>query len=485
MASKKRFSYRLRLFIPIVTMMWVVVGVLVIYHYNREVKYRSDTINNQLQLVSNRIVDAYEHGDAMAPFMGFLDRYLTNSRLDAVIVQVYNEHDSITQTMGMPSSLRLMDMGETEQSEGAIMYADPDGHLQRFYHSSCSSMDGRCVVHIAMPYTVSVSEALLTESSFWLLVVAMAVTVTIMAWYTTKFLSRNVTMLRDFATDIEQHKFDPAMMPDFPHDELGDISRRIVRLYREKDDAIRRSERDHGIAINAMREQERIKTQMTNNINHELKTPIGVVRGYLDTICDTPDLDDAMRDKFLGRARQNIERLCSLLDDVSTMTRLEEGGANLPVTEVNFHDIIFNIENDLDASGLAGSLKFSYDLPVNCKVRGNVNLLTAMISNLIKNAAIHSHGTEMGLRLTIQSPNYYTFSFWDNGVGVREENLPRLFERFFREDTGRSRKVGGTGLGLPIVKSTVEALGGTISAHNRSTGGLEFNFTLRKWQDEA
>ena len=81
-----------------------------------------------------------------------------------------------------------------------------------------------------------------------------------------------------------------------------------------------------------------------------------------------------------------------------------------------------------------------------------------------------------------ESERYYTFSFYDNGTGVGEEHIPRLFDRFYRVDTGRSRKVGGTGLGLPIVKSTVEALGGTITVRNRSTGGLEFFFTLEKWK---
>ena len=87
----------------------------------------------------------------------------------------------------------------------------------------------------------------------------------------------------------------------------------------------------------------------------------------------------------------------------------------------------------------------------------------------------------MGLRMVVESEKYYTFSFYDNGTGVDAEHLPHLFERFYRIDAGRSRNFGGAGLGLPIVKSTVEALGGSISVHNRTGGGLEFVFTLKKW----
>ncbi len=162
--------------------------------------------------------------------------------------------------------------------------------------------------------------------------------------------------------------------------------------------------------------------------------------------------------------------------------RSEEGAGNVPVTGVDFHDLVFTIENDLTASGMAGNMAFNYNLPLDCIVKGNGTLLVGMVSNLIKNAAQHSHGTEMGLRLIVESEKYYTFSFYDNGTGVEPQHLPHLFERFYRIDAGRSRKVGGTGLGLPIVKNTVEALGGTITARNRSEGGLEFLFTLEKWR---
>lgn len=107
-------------------------------------------------------------------------------------------------------------------------------------------------------------------------------------------------------------------------------------------------------------------------------------------------------------------------------------------------------------------------------------MLTSAISNLFKNAAIHSRGTRIGMSLVSESENFYTFSFWDNGQGVSEEHIPHLFERFYRVDAGRSRKSGGTGLGLPIVKNTIDSLGGAISVYNRSKGGLEFLFTLKK-----
>lgn len=154
-----------------------------------------------------------------------------------------------------------------------------------------------------------------------------------------------------------------------------------------------------------------MKRELTNNLNHELKTPIGVIRGYIDTILSTPDMDDQTRTRFLQRAQQNVNRLCTMFEDVSTMTRLEEAGAKIPLTDVNFHDLLFTLENDMNDSGIYGNMEFSYDVPINCHVRGNSTLLSGMISNLAKNASIHSHGTKMGVKLVIESPQFYTFAF--------------------------------------------------------------------------
>lgn len=482
MALKKQFniSYRTRLLIPVVGMMWFVVAVLVYVNYQREVRYREEMVNNRLRMVQNRVVGYYEDGDNLQERLEFIESYIKESLIDGVRLAVFNENDSLLCSIGDISELDFKEL-PIKAADNVVRLDDHSDDL--YYYRMLTSVDGRCIVHIAMPYTSNIASAINTEMGFWIFVVTMVLFATLMAYYSTKYLTRNVRMLKNFALSLENDRGGSVVMPDFPHDELGEVSRRLVSMYREKDDAIARSEREHRIAINAMREQERIKRELTNNINHELKTPVGVVRGYLDTICETPDIDEATRNRFLERARQNVNRLCSLLDDVSTMTRLEDGASSLPLSAVNIHDIVYNIENELPVTGLAGDMKFVSDLPINCVVMGNENLLSAMICNLIKNAAIHSHGTEMGIKLIVESAKFYTFAFYDNGVGVKDVNLPRIFERFFREDSGRSRKVGGTGLGLPIVKNTIEALGGTVSAHNRSNGGLEFHFTLQKWEE--
>ena len=128
-------------------------------------------------------------------------------------------------------------------------------------------------------------------------------------------------------------------------------------------------------------------------------------------------------------------------------------------------------------------MTFTYSVPDDCFIKGNYSLLMGAIMNLVKNSVAYSKGTRMDLHLLTENHRFYTFVFADDGVGVPEESIPQLFERFYRVDKGRSRKAGGTGLGLPIVRSSLNTIGGSISVNNAETGGLEFVFTLQKWRN--
>lgn len=469
-----------------IAMVLGVMGLLFVYQYRREKRYREEQIQKQLDFINQRIINAYQRGVNMRPFINFLNEYFEDSDYDDISVSVFTD-GKLSFNVGLPI---LRDFMESPRPEPLRMASTKVAGLQKktvgnntVLLLASQSADGRIVVHTAMPYSVSLMESFSVSKDVWIMFGVIGAAAIILCLFTTRFLTRNITLLRDFADRAagDEGVFDTEQ---FPHDELGDISRQIVKIYHSKASAVERSEKEHKIALHAVEEKSRIKRELTNNINHELKTPIGVIKGYLDTIISNPDMDDSTRNRFLLRSQENVERLCNLLSDVSAMTRLEDGANNVPVTEIAFHDLVFTIENDLRVSGLSGGMTFNYNVPLDCMVMGNASLLVGMVSNLIKNAAQHSHGTEMGLNLIVESDKYYTFSFYDNGNGVEQQHLPHLFERFYRIDAGRSRKVGGTGLGLPIVKNTVEALGGTISAHNRSEGGLEFLFTLKKWVDE-
>lgn len=477
MGLKNKNSIRWRIFLPIVLAMWVIIGILIVFQYQHETEYRKSYINQQLNFINSRIIAAYEQNDDIKPFLNFISNYLDNSVFDQLKISAYDANDQLLYAIGRP----FKTPGEaTDAISDANGYIRTNAENKVYFYKVTKSDDGNLIIHTAMPWTASISDALRVDNTLLLTIFLFAlIAVTILAYFSTSFIVNNIKILREFARNANNpdFKIDESRLG---HDELGDISRDILKLYQGRVEANKRSEREHAVAIHAIEEKGRMQHQLTNNINHELKTPVGVIRGYLETVLTSEEMDQETQRYFLQRALDNVERLCTLLNDVSTMTRLENGSGKISFTEINMHDLVYTIHNDLNQAGALNNMDFDLSMPLECTVYANANLLTSAISNLFKNAAIHSRGTSIGMSLVSESEKFYTFSFWDNGQGVSEEHIPHLFERFYRVDAGRSRKSGGTGLGLPIVKNTIDSLGGAISVYNRSKGGLEFLFTLKK-----
>lgn len=491
---KHQLSYQWRLFLPLATILCIVFGLIIYYQYKREADYRAQIFGSELEMIDNRILNAYDEDVNLRTFLNFIQKFFKGSVFEGVRVSVYFD-GQLQYSLGTPipidnDGLTLrgygLDNSPTEGSErkiiaGRTVGSDEDGNCYLF--SKTKSSDGRVTVRTAMPYSDNVHDAIDVDTTVWLVIIGCLLTTLLVTYYFTNILSRNVVLLKDFAYRATTGgRFTGE--DKFPRNELGEISREIIKLYRERLKAMELIKKERKIAINAIKEKVKITRQLTNNINHEIKTPVGIIRGYLESIIADPEMDTATRNRFLDRMLMNVERLTDLLNDVSTMTRLENGADMIAVEKIDMHDLVYQIESDLPANNLSGNLEFSFDIPFECNVSGNYNLIQGMICGLIRNAALHSGGTEIGLRMISENKRFYVFSFYDNGNGVSSEHIPHLFERFYRVDTGRSRKMGGTGLGLPIVKSTIISLGGTISVHNRSTGGLEFIFTLPKWTEE-
>ena len=227
-------------------------------------------------------------------------------------------------------------------------------------------------------------------------------------------------------------------------------------------------------------EKIRIKKQLTNNINHELKTPVAAIQGYLETLLANPSLDAQRRTDFLEKSAAQTERLRRLLADISTITRMDEASQLIQKERVVLNDLIAEVTADMELKPADQRLRMNIDFPQQVEIVGSPSLLASIFRNLADNAAAYSGGRDIFIRLLSDTPEECTVSFADNGIGIGEEHLPHIFERFYRIDKGRSRKQGGTGLGLAIVKNAVAIHGGTITARERERGGLEFVFTLKK-----
>ena len=292
-------------------------------------------------------------------------------------------------------------------------------------------------------------------------------------------MSRNLRSL-DRAVAAMENGADIESMPQFANDELGDIARHIIALYGRLRDASNVIQREHDNALHEHQEKLRIKRQLTNNINHELKTPVAAIQGYLETMTTSKDMTTEERDAFIAKCYAHCQRLTQLLNDVSTITRLEDGSSRIECESVDLRTIVDEIASEVALLPDDKRMRMNIELPAPMQILGNSTLLMSIFKNLTDNAIAYSGGRDIYIRCIDVSSTMYTISFADNGIGVDNDHINHIFERFYRIDKGRSRKLGGTGLGLSIVKNAVLFHGGDIKVSNRKIGGLEFIFTLPK-----
>lgn len=229
--------------------------------------------------------------------------------------------------------------------------------------------------------------------------------------------------------------------------------------------------------------QTQLKQQLTQNVAHEFKTPVCSIQGYLETILTNyPDkLNEEQLKHFLQRCYTQSNRLNNLVKDMSQLIEISGNSQYIEKETVNLSSIIKNLQQEIGNKIVEQHITVVNDLPEVLLINGNSSMLYSVFRNLFDNAISYAGS---GCRITLScyrsDSEFYYFSFSDNGVGIPEEHLNRIFERFYRVDKGRSRKLGGTGLGLAIVKNAVILHGGMISARKSDEGGVEFVFTLRK-----
>lgn len=225
-----------------------------------------------------------------------------------------------------------------------------------------------------------------------------------------------------------------------------------------------------------------LKQEMTNNIAHELRTPVSSISGYLETLLDQKEMPADKRNLFIERTYTQVQRLSGLIRDISIITRIEEGHAQTESEKINIKSVVGELVEEFETCLKKKGNKIENNIKLDIFVNGNANLLYAIFRNLLDNANCYAgEGVVIKIDAFMDDANKYYFSVSDNGVGVSDEHLSKIFNRFYRIGEGRTRQDGGgSGLGLAIVRNAVLFHGGNISAKHSNEGGLEVIFSIAK-----
>ncbi len=251
---------------------------------------------------------------------------------------------------------------------------------------------------------------------------------------------------------------------------MGGLGFLLFRYARRMDERISREQQE---------KENRMRRELTQNIAHELKTPVASILGYTETILNSPGIDDEVKNQFIARTHAQARRLTTLLQDISTLNRMDYAKDLITMERVNISVLFADIAQETTFALQNRQMTLHNCLPESIIVKGNYSLLYSIFRNLIDNA-INYAGQGATIEVSAdQKPDYWHFTFKDNGIGIPSKHLTRIFERFYRIDKGRSRDMGGTGLGLSIVKNAVLLHGGNITVDAPDTGGLTFRFTIK------
>jgi len=570
-----------RLFLYFFSIFLLMLVIICFFQYQREKEFRTEQLDQQLITYNFTI---HRFITEQNPNWDKLDDYVHLFPDSALRVTVIDSLGTVTFDSSVKNGTQLSNhlnrpeivMANTEENGKAIRHSVSTG---KDYYYLAHHFPG-VYVRSALPYNVSLISMLKANTFFLYFMGIVLILASLALFFISRNFSQSIDRLRTFTQRAEKGEI-PDYEIEFPKDELGEISKNIVGLYkllyRTKDDVYKEREKlikhlqisqeglgifssdkkeilanthfiqytnilsdsqcessdeiftlpefddinefidqslqnneltrkrltvekggrifsvqcivfqDHTfeISMNDISVQEHeneLKRHLTQNISHELKTPVSSILGYMESILENPGLDPQRQRFFVERSFQQAQRLRDLLQDISTLNKIDEGKRLFEKENCNVTDVISDVLNDVHLQIEQKECAIVKNIKADLLILGNRSLVYSIFRNLLDNALAYA-----GEKLTIEincyreDDQYLYFSFSDNGIGVAEEHLNRLFERFYRVDKGRSRKMGGTGLGLAIVKNAVIFHRGTISAKNGPAGGLSFVFSLRKY----
>lgn len=428
MASVIKLSFHKRLFLQLIAFSWTIVVCFIGFQFLREKEYKSDFLSAQLQQYNLHLLVAIEDGESYEEYIATHEKPMDDLRISLITLSgavVYDNTipaDSLGNHSNRPEIVDALHDGS-----GYHIGRQSESDGREYFYSA--TRGERVIVRTAIPYSSTLKDLLEADWSFLIVMISITLSMSVIAYFTTRKLGKDIERVNRFEAEQEKN---------------------------------------------------RLKRQLTNNINHELKTPVASIQVCLETLLSGISLSEEKRQELIERCYSNNERLRRLLADVSLITRMEDGSAFIGKDEVVINDILCEIAHELEIMPDEERMTLHTNFSERVMIGGNLSLIGSIFRNLTENAIAYSEGKNIYISLMANNDKECHIRFEDDGCGVENKQLSRLFERFYRVDKGRSRQKGGTGLGLAIVKHAVQFHGGTITASNRPNGGLRFDFTLKK-----
>lgn len=582
---KNILSYKAKLKLSLLGIFALFNITLIIFQYQREQTYREKMLESRLQSYADIVAETLETEglkNDSAHFYKLVKIFPEDLRLTVITrsgrvkyESSYLEPEEMKNHLNRPEIIQALN-----HKEGNNIRTSTSTGLTYFYYAQSY---GSFIVRVALPYDVSVQDFMKADHIFIWFTLLIFPFICILLIILSDHFGKSIVMLRHFIKSAESGLIDYDKI-DFPHSELGELSRKILTKYKELEESNRQitKERERllrhfhyfeeGIAIftaekekiyanptllqyintildrptanikaiwahptfapaidflnqnssghhiteeapifrfnisagstcyavqilvysdgsfemtlsniTHIEKNKKLKQQMSNNITHELRTPVSSISGYIETILNCENLSEERRRYFLERAYAQVVRLTALIRDVSLISKTEEAPESMPIEEVDINEVLNHISEELQPRLAKEQIRLQITVPEHTILTGNYSLVYSIFRNLMENS-IRYAGVQSNIKIECYNTDseYYYFRYYDTGKGVEESHLPRLFERFYRVSEGRTRDDGGTGLGLSIVRNAIVFHHGNISVRNRKCGGLEFLFTLKR-----
>lgn len=410
-------NYKIKLFAYLASIFLVFTIVVVVYGQIRENSYKREAFIEQMDIFSK--IAQNDPTSALLPNGMRITLIGDNGRVS------FDNSADTTQTLDNHFSRPEIAQAKKELSGWDIRLSQTMG--KEFLYYARKTDNG--YIRVALPYDIEVRSLLSSDKYFLCISLALFLISIVVLWFISKRFAQNMAHLN------------------------------------------RKAER-------SQHQSEKLKSQMTSSIAHELRTPIATIRAYTETLLDG-GLSDEKKQHFIERTHLSAVRLSDLVRDISLLSKLEEKKPVFDAQSIDINNVVRNVVSEYDILIRENSIKVENKLPARTLVKGNSTLIHSIFSNLIENSIKYGgKWITVTISLTQVKDGRIFVRIADTGVGVDEAHLPRLFERFYRVDTGRARMDGGSGLGLSIVRHAVIYHGGQISAGIGQSGGLVVDFDL-------